>query len=176
MVAKGLNLGKGTMDYLAKKGLLTLIPGIQNLLEKYSDKIILPVDVALNIDGKRVETPVEQLPSEHPIFDIGTKTVEKYVNIISKAKSLVVSGPLGVYENNNFCYGTKTIFGTIANSNTSCLAGGGNTIAALDQYGLTNKISYISTAGGALVEALMGKKLPGLEALETATNIKKLIY
>jgi len=174
LVAKGLNLGKGTMDYLAKKELLTLVPGIQSLLEKYSDKIVLPVDVALNIDGKRVETPVNQLPSEYPIFDIGTKTVEKYVDIISKANSIVVSGPLGVYENNNFCYGTKTIFETIANSNTSCLAGGGNTIAALDQYELTNKISYISTAGGALVEALMGKKLPGLEALETATETKKL--
>ncbi len=174
LVAKGLNLGKGTMDYLAKKELLTLIPGIQSLLEKYSDKIVLPVDVALNIDGKRVETPVNQLPSEYPIFDIGTKTVEKYIDIISKASSIVVSGPLGVYENNNFCYGTKTIFETIANSNTSCLAGGGNTIAALDQYELTNKISYISTAGGALVEALMGKKLPGLEALETATETKKL--
>jgi phosphoglycerate kinase len=172
MTAKGLNLGKGTMDFLSKKELLPLIPGIQTLLAHYSDKIMLPVDVALNVDGKRVEIPVNQLPSEYPIFDIGTKTVEKYVEIISKAKSIVVSGPPGVYENNNFCYGTKTIFETIANSKTSCLAGGGNTIAALDQYGLTNKISYISTAGGALVEALMGKKLPGVVALETATETK----
>jgi len=174
MVAKGLNLGKGTMDFLAKKELLNLIPGIQKLLAKYSDKIILPVDVALNVDGKRTEIHVSHLPSEHPIFDIGTKTVKKYADIISEAKSIVVSGPLGVYENNNFCYGTKTIFETIANSKTSSLAGGGNTIAALDQYGLTNKISYISTAGGALVEALMGKKLPGLVAIETATETKKL--
>ncbi|MDR2700252.1 MAG: phosphoglycerate kinase [Nitrososphaerota archaeon] len=172
MAAKGLSLGKGTMDFLAQKELLKLIPGIQELLTNYSDKVILPVDVALNVDGKRIEIPVSHLPSEYPIFDIGTKTVEKYVKIISKAQSIVVSGPLGVYENNNFCYGTKTIFETIANSKTSILAGGGNTIAALDKYGLTNKISYISTAGGALVEALMGKKLPGVVALETATETK----
>ncbi|MDR0797953.1 MAG: phosphoglycerate kinase [Nitrososphaerota archaeon] len=172
LVAKGLNLGEGTMEFLEKKELLNLIPGIQNLLINYSDKIILPVDVALNVDGKRVEIPVNHLPSEYPIFDIGTKTVEKYVNIISKAQSIVVSGPLGVYENSNFCYGTKTVFETIANSKTSSLAGGGNTIAALDQYGLTNRISYISTAGGALVEALMGKKLPGVVALETAIATK----
>ncbi|MCL1965751.1 MAG: phosphoglycerate kinase [Candidatus Bathyarchaeota archaeon] len=174
MTAKGLNLGKGTMVFLEKKGLLDLIPGIQELLTHYSDKIILPVDIALNVDGKRLEIPVNNLPSEHPIFDIGTKTVEKYIEIISTAQSIVVSGPLGVYENNNFCYGTKTIFETIANSKTSCLAGGGNTIAALDQYNLTSKISYISTAGGALVEALMGKKLPGVVALETATETKAL--
>ncbi|MDR0318513.1 MAG: phosphoglycerate kinase [Nitrososphaerota archaeon] len=172
MAAKDLNLGKGTMDFLEKKELLNLIPGIKTLLEHYSDKIILPTDVALNINGKRVETPVSYLPSEYPIFDIGTKTVEKYVEIISTAQSIVVSGPLGVYENSNFCYGTKTIFETIANSKTSSLAGGGNTIAALDQYNLTSKISYISTAGGALVEALMGKRLPGVVALETATETK----
>jgi phosphoglycerate kinase len=174
LVAKGLDLGKGTMDYLEKKDLLHLIPGIQQLLESYADKIMLPVDVALNVGGKRVEISVTDLPSEYPIFDIGAKSVEKYVDIISKAKSIVVSGPLGVYENSSFCYGTKTIFETIADSKTSCLAGGGNTIAALDQYGLTKKISYISTAGGALVEALMGKHLPGIVALETATETKKL--
>ncbi|MDR2707374.1 MAG: phosphoglycerate kinase [Nitrososphaerota archaeon] len=174
MTAKDLKLGKGTMDFLEKKELLNLIPGIKTLLEHYSDKIILPTDVALNINGERVEVLVNNLPSEHPIFDIGTKTVEKYVEIISTAQSIVVSGPLGVYENNNFCYGTKTIFETIANSKTSSLAGGGNTIAALDKYNLTSKISYISTAGGALVEALMGKKLPGVVALETATETKIL--
>ena len=68
----------------------------------------------------------------------------------------------------------KTVFEAIANSNAFSLAGGGNTIAAIDQYGLTDKISYISTAGGALVEFLMGKKLPGVVALETATPTKKI--
>jgi len=174
MAAKGVSLGKGTMDYLAKKDLLHLIPGIQELLLKHPDKIILPVDIALNVDNKRVEVSITQLPSEYPIFDVGTKTVENYVNILSKAQSIVVSGPLGVYENIDFCYGTKTIFETIANSNVLSLAGGGNTIAAIDKYGLTNKIRFISTAGGALVEALMGKKLPGVIALETATQTKKL--
>lgn len=174
MAAKGLSLGTGTMAFLAKKDLLHLIPGIQELLEEHPDKIVLPIDIALNVDNRRTEITTTQLPSEYPIFDIGTKTVEKYVNILSKAKSIVVSGPLGVYENTNFCYGTKTIFETIANSNVLSLAGGGNTIAAIDKYGLTDKIRYISTAGGALVEALMGKKLPGVIALENATKTKNL--
>ncbi|MDR2203943.1 MAG: phosphoglycerate kinase [Nitrososphaerota archaeon] len=174
MTAKGITLGKGTMDFLEKKDLLHLIPGIQELLVSHPDKILLPIDVALNVSGKRTEVSVNQLPSEYPIFDIGTKTVKNYAKILSKAQSIVVSGPLGVYENKDFCYGSKTIFETIANSDVLSLAGGGNTIAAIDQFGLTAKIRYISTAGGALVEALMGKKLPGVTALETATETKKL--
>ncbi len=172
MAAKGVDLGQKTMDFLAKKDLLKFIPGIQALLAEHPEKILLPIDVALEVNGKRAEIPTSQLPSEHPIFDIGTKTVQQYVDIISTAKSIVVSGPLGVYENSEFCYGTQTVFEAIADSHAFSLAGGGNTIAAIDQYGLTDKISYISTAGGALVEFLMGKKLPGVVALETATTKK----
>ena len=173
MAAKGVDLGKGTMDYMAKKELIKFIPGIQALLAKYPDKIMLPVDVALDINGKRAEIPISKLPSEYSIFDIGTQTVENYTKIIAQAESIVVSGPLGVYENKEFSYGTKKVLEAIANSKGFSLAGGGNTIAAIEEYGLTQKISYISTAGGALIEFLMGKKLPGVVALETATSTKK---
>ena len=175
MAAKGVELGKNAMNFLAKKDLLKFIPGIQALLAEHPDKILLPVDVALEVNGKRKEIPVSQLPTEHAIFDIGTKTVEKYVEIISTAKSIVVSGPLGVYENSEFCYGTKTVFEAIANSDAFSLAGGGNTIAAIDQYGLTEKISYISTAGGALVEFLMGKKTAGCCSVGDCDENKKVL-
>jgi phosphoglycerate kinase len=174
MAAKGVDLGQGAMNFLAKKELLKFIPGIQALLSKYPDKILLPEDVALEVNGKRQEIPTSKLPTEYAIFDIGTKTAKKYADIISKAQSIVVSGPLGVYENSEFCYGTKTVLEAIANSNAFSLAGGGNTIAAIDEYGLTSKISYISTAGGALIEFLMGKKLPGVVALENAVKTKKI--
>ena len=174
LAAKGVNLGKTTMDFLAKKELIGLIPGIKALMQKYTDGIAVPVDVALDVNGKRKETTVDQLPTEYSIFDIGTKTAENYTEIISKAKSIVVSGPMGVYENKEFNYGTKKVFKAIAYSKAFSLAGGGNTIAAIQEYGLTKKISYISTAGGALIEFLMGKKLPGVVALETAVKTKKI--
>ncbi len=174
LAAKGVELGKNAMDFLAKKELLEFIPGIKELLAKFGDKILLPTDLALEVNGKRQEIPISKLPTEHAIFDIGTKTADKYANIISKAKAIVVSGPLGVYENSEFCYGTKTVLQAIADSDAFSLAGGGNTIAAIDEYGLTKKISYISTAGGALIEFLMGKKLPGVVALEHAAKIKKV--
>ena len=174
LAAKGVDLGKKTMDFLAKKELMQFVPGIKALLAKYPDKIVLPEDVALDVDGKRKEIPVSKLPTEQSIFDIGKKTLDKFADLISKAKSIVVSGPMGVYENKEFNYGTKKVFEAIANSKAFSLAGGGNTIAAIQEYGLTKKIGYISTAGGALIEFLMGKKLPGVVALETATTTKKI--
>jgi len=174
LAAKGTNLGKGNMAYLDKKELTGLIPGIKALEEQYGEKVMTPVDLALDLHGKRKEIKINKLPTENSIIDIGAKTVEAYAAIIASAKSIVVSGPMGVYENKEFNYGTKKVFEAIANSRAFSLAGGGNTIAAINEYGLTKKIGYISTAGGALIEFLMGKKLPGVVALEDAVQTKKI--
>ena len=174
LAAKGIDLGKGNMAYLAKKELTGLIPGIKALEDQFGNKVVVPVDFALDADRKRKEIPVSKLPTEKSIMDIGAKTVEVYSKIIASAKSIVVSGPMGVYENKEFNYGTKGVFEAIADSKAFSLAGGGNTIAAIQEYGLTKKIGYISTAGGALIEFLMGKKLPGVVALETAVATKKI--
>jgi len=174
LAAKGVDLGKNNMAFLAKKELMGLVPGIQALIKQYPSKVLMPEDVALDVGGKRKEMPVSKLPTEYSIFDLGAKTVENYAGIISKAKSIVVSGPMGVYENKDFNYGTKKVFEAIAGSKAFSLAGGGNTIAAIQEYGLSKKISYISTAGGALIEFLMGKKLPGVVALENAVKKKTI--
>jgi len=172
LAAKGANLGKPNMDFLKKKELTGLLPGIKALMQKYPDEIKTPKDVAVEVNGKRKEIMISELPTEHPMFDVGAKTVEEYSRIIMNARSIVVSGPMGVYENSEFLYGTKSIFETIAKSRAFSLAGGGHTISALEELGLSRKISYVSTAGGALIEFLMGKKLPGVEALERATARK----
>jgi phosphoglycerate kinase len=172
LVAKGCDLGKGNMAFLEKKELMPLVPGIKELMHKYPKKIMVPEDLGLNVNGKRKEITVDKLPTEHSIFDIGTKTIESYGKLISAAKSIVFSGPMGVYENKEFAVGTKKVFEEIANSKAFSLAGGGHTISALQEFGLSGKISYVSTAGGALIEFLMGKKLPGVVALETATTKK----
>ena len=170
LVARGFDLGKLNMDFLERKELLGFVPGIRELMQKYPDEIKVPLDIAVEVGGKRKEISVDELPTDYPIFDIGTITVESYARIIRSAKSIVVSGPIGVYENSEFIYGTKGIFREVANSQGFSLAGGGHTVAALKELGLSNKISYISTAGGALIEFLMGKKLPGVVALEKAAT------
>jgi phosphoglycerate kinase len=172
LAAKGVDLGKPNMEFLKKQELMSFIPGIRELEQKYPNNIKTPKDIAVEANGKRKEIPVNELPTEHSIFDIGAKTVEDYAKIIRNAKSIVVSGPMGVYENSEFSFGTKKILEEIANSKAFSLAGGGHTIGALQEFGLAPKISCISTAGGALIEFLMGKKLPGVVALEKAASRK----
>jgi len=172
LAAKGYSLGKPTMAFLEKKELTGLISGIKELMQKYPNNILTPDDVAIDMNGKRKEITVGELPTEHSIFDIGAKTIENYTQLINTAKSIVLSGPMGVYENPEFAVGTKGIFKAIADSEAFSLAGGGHTISALQEFGLSSKISYISTAGGALIEFLMGKKLPGVAALEEAAARK----
>jgi phosphoglycerate kinase len=174
LAARGVNLGKATTTYLEKKELTGLIPGIKALEDQFGKEVLTPVDLATEVNGKRKEILLSQLPTEQSLLDIGSKTVENYKKIILSAKSIVVSGPMGVYENKEFNYGTKGVLQAIADSKSFSLAGGGNTIAAIQEYGLTKKIGYISTAGGALIEFLMGKKLPGVVALENAVVTKKI--
>jgi phosphoglycerate kinase len=172
LAAKGYALGEKSMTFLEKKGLTELIPGIKELMQKYPKGIAAPEDLALDVNGKRKEISVDELPADYSIFDVGTKTIESYGKLAKEAKSIVLSGPMGVYENPEFAVGTKGIFEAIADSEAFSLAGGGHTISALKQFGLSSKISYISTAGGALIEFLMGNKLPGVVALENAVKKK----
>jgi len=173
LAAKGYDLGKPNMELLEKNELLELIPGIKELMNKYPGKIETPVDLAIEVNGKRREITLNELPTEYPIYDIGTKTIEKYSEIIMKAKSIVFSGPPGVFEKEEFRKGTKGLLEAIASSKAFSLIGGGHSIAAVQSLGLADKMGYISTAGGALIEFLMGRKLPGVTALEEAAKRKR---
>ncbi len=166
--AKGVDLGKPNMELLEKKELMGLVSGIKELMKDYPGKIEVPADLAVEENGKRLEISTNELPTNYPIFDIGAETVKNYSRIIEGAKSIVISGPMGVFENKEFAYGTKKTFDAIAESKAFSLVGGGHTIAAVEELGLANKMGYVSTAGGALIEFLMGGQLPGVVALEKA--------
>jgi len=168
LAAKGYDLGKPNTELLEKQGVLNLVPGIKNLMDVYPEGVKTPIDLAIELNGKRKEISVNDLPTENPIFDVGTKTIKEYSRIISRAKSIVVSGPVGVYERPEFLKGTKEMLNAIGASRAFSLVGGGHTVAAVEELGLSNKMGYVSTAGGALIEFLMGEKLPGVAALEQA--------
>jgi len=168
LAAKGLDLGKPNMAFLEKKELTQFIPGIKDLMTTYPKNIEVPVDLAVEADRKRKEIPVSKLPINYPIYDIGTETIKKYANIVKGAKSIVISGPMGVFENKQFAFGTTKTFEAIAQSKAFSLVGGGHSIAAVEELELTSKMGYISTAGGALIEFLMGEQLPGVTALGKA--------
>ncbi|MFQ6068313.1 MAG: phosphoglycerate kinase [Candidatus Bathyarchaeia archaeon] len=170
LVAKGVELGKPNMEFLEKKELMGFVSGIRELIKNYPYQVKTPSDLAVDVNGKRKEIALEELPTSYPICDIGTKTIQHYSEIIDKAKSIVVSGPVGIFENKEFMKGTKGIFEAVAKSKAFSLVGGGHTVAAVEQLGLEKKMGYISTAGGALIEFLMGEKLPGVAALEAAAK------
>ncbi|UCH37430.1 MAG: phosphoglycerate kinase [Candidatus Bathyarchaeota archaeon] len=168
--AKGVDLGKPNVEFLTKKQFLQYVPKIQELYGKYNGKIVNPQDFATDVNGKRQEITLDDLPTNYPIFDIGQETVKIFAELLRNAKIVVISGPMGVYEREEFIMGTRGVFETIANSQAFSVAGGGNTIEAIEKLGLREKISYISTGGGALMEFLTGKTLPGVEALIKAAK------
>lgn len=168
LAAKSIDIGEPNMKFLEKKELTQFITGIQELMKSYPKNIEVPVDLAVEADGKRMEIPVTKLPTKYPIFDIGAETVKRYATLIKGAKSIVVSGPMGVFENKQFAFGTAKTFEAIASAKAFSLVGGGHSIAAVEELGLAKKMGYVSTAGGALIEFLMGEQLPGVVALERA--------
>ena len=168
LTAKEIDIGGPNKEFLEKKDLMQFVPGIKELMKAYPESIEVPLDLAVEADGERTEIPVSKLPTKYPLYDIGPETVKKYSDIIKSAKSIVVSGPMGVFENKQFIYGTARILEAVASSKAFSLVGGGHSIAAVEELGLSKKMSYISTAGGALIEFLMGEQLPGVLALEKA--------
>ncbi len=132
-------------------------------------KVPLPTDVvtAPSIESDRATTkPVDQVGEDEMILDIGPKTAEAYAAEIGKAGTVVWNGPVGVFEKAPFAAGTEAIARAIARSKAYSIAGGGDTVAAINKFGISGEIDYISTAGGAFLEFLEGKTLPAVAALE----------
>ena len=129
-----------------------------------------PVDVAIDRDGKRVEMDVRELSKGDQIYDLGPKTIDHYSKIISSAGTVFISGPPGFFEKENFSYGTKSMLESVANSMATTIVSGGHLTSALKRYGLAEKITHISTAGGALVLYLTGETLPMIQSLESAAT------
>lgn len=113
---------------------------------------------------------VKEVADDDMILDIGPLTAAKFANLIKSSKTILWNGPVGVFEFDQFGEGTKTLAQAIASSKGFSIAGGGDTLAAIDKYGVAIDISYISTGGGAFLEFVEGKKLPAVEALEQAAK------
>ncbi len=111
-----------------------------------------------------------QIAKDDMILDIGPETVMRYIGMLDMAKTIIWNGPVGVFEFPQFAYGTRALAIAIANCEAVSIAGGGDTLAAIDQYDLTGQITYISTGGGAFLEYLEGKTLPAVAVLEARAN------
>lgn len=166
IAAQGHAIGKSLAE-------ADLIPEAKRLFEAAQARgadIPVPSDVmtATSFSEESAATlrAVNAVGADESILDIGPDTAQKLAEIINNAGTVVWNGPVGVFEFPNFRAGTEAIANAIANSKAFSLAGGGDTLAAIDTFGIADKISYISTGGGAFLEFLEGKKLPAVEILE----------
>ncbi len=162
---------QGRVKYpLGIKGEDDAVSKAHALMGEYPDVFFTPVDVAINNNGQRIELDVRELNKGDQIYDLGPKTIEHYSKIISGAGTVFISGPPGFFEKEGFSYGTKALLEAVANSMATTIVSGGHLTSALKKYGLAEKITHISTAGGALVLYLTGEKLPMIQSLEAAAK------
>ena len=170
LMAKGYNLG-APEDYIKKKNWIEFLPQAEELIKKYEDKIETPVDLAIDFNGIRKEIPIEDLPTDHAVLDIGSETMEKYGKIIKESITVGVKGPVGKYEDEKFGVGTKKILEAVGESHAISLIGGGHTLNAVDIYNIDKtKFTHVSLGGGSLIRFLSGKPMPAIEALKKAAK------
>ena len=167
MMAKGIDVGEANRKFVEDQEYLEQIPIAAKLLQEYPDKIVLPSDVALNQNGERVEVSVDKLPAPLPIADIGLETIVSYSKFLKDAKVTVLNGPTGIFEQEKFKLGTSELLKAATLSSYS-IAGGGHSVAAIEQLDLESKFSHVSMGGGASITYLSGEPLPGIEALKKA--------
>ena len=164
--AMGYEIGKSILDEES----IDLAKELMKKAEDAGVKLLLPVDTVcakeFDNDSESGVFDRDSIPADMMGMDIGPKTVELYKTAIAEAKTVVWNGPAGVFEMPNFAAGTKAIAEALASSGAVTIIGGGDSAAAVEQFGLADKMTHISTGGGASLEFLEGKDLPGISCLE----------
>lgn len=170
LVAAGSKVGKSLQEP-------DLVPAAKRLLEEMARRghpILLPVDVVCAREFSATATatvkPVADVSAEDLIMDVGPETARRYAAAVTDAATIVWNGPLGVFEWDQFGQGTRVLADAIAGSNAFSLAGGGDTLSAIARYHISDRISYISTGGGAFLEFLEGRTLPAIAILEESAR------
>ncbi|MHB1131952.1 MAG: phosphoglycerate kinase [Chloroflexota bacterium] len=163
--AQGYGVGKSLVE--DDKAAIAL-----QLLEKGDEKLLLPVDVVVasgpDGGGQTDVVSVAAIPDDRMVVDIGPETVNVYADLLAQAGTVIWNGPMGIFEVPQYAVGTKAMAEVLARSEAVSIVGGGDSVAALEQLGLAAQISHVSTGGGASLEFLEGRALPGVEVLQDA--------
>ncbi|MCK4848265.1 MAG: phosphoglycerate kinase [Candidatus Heimdallarchaeota archaeon] len=163
LIAEGKKLGNPTMNFLENKNLLKFVDPANKLINNFKNRVKTQIDFAVDENG-RTNYKIDDLPLSSAILDIGDETIREYKGIIQDSLTCVFNGPMGKFEEPEFKKGTVEVFKSMARSKGFSLAGGGHSISILEKENIN--LSYVSTAGGAMIRFLMGKTLPAIEALE----------
>jgi phosphoglycerate kinase len=164
--AKGLGIGKSLLE----EDLVDTAAQIMKEAELKKVNLLLPIDIEVanefNNESPSRVVPADDIPEDTIGLDIGPETINLFNDVIAKSRTVIWNGPMGAFEMPNFANGTNSIAQKLAESSCLSIVGGGDSVTAVNQAGVSDKISYISTGGGAFLELLEGKTLPGLAALD----------
>ena len=165
LLARGIELGEASTEILKEELTPENLQAAKDIMAKYGQRVLLPTDVAVERDGKRVSVLVGDRPVKEPALDIGDASIEKFKKVILSSRTSFMSGPAGVYEKEGFGIGTRGLMDAMIESRGQSVIGGGHTVGAADSFDLTDRFSYVSTGGGALETFLLGQPLPVIDAL-----------
>jgi len=170
LLAAGYDIGQPSTQLVEHLGYQGEIGRANDLLETYRDRISLPHSVAVREDGERVEYRVDAVPEDAQVLDLGSESIGILSREISESGTVVVNGPAGLFEEEQFAVGTYELLKAASTVEFS-VAGGGHSGVAIERLGLEDRFTHISTGGGAAIEFLTGKKMPAIEALEMSRKI-----
>ncbi|MDV2481276.1 phosphoglycerate kinase [Methanoculleus sp. Wushi-C6] len=170
LLAAGRDIGRPSAQLIDQLGYRAEVEKAKALLETYRDRIALPHSVAVREDGGRVEYPVDAVPENAQVLDLGAESIDRLTKAISDSGTVVVNGPAGLFEEEQFAVGTFELMKAAADVEFS-VVGGGHSGAAIERLGIEDRFTHISTGGGAAIEFLTGKKMPAIEALEMSKSI-----
>jgi len=165
LMADGVDMGEPTEAFIAERDLTRYVDEASVLLAEHRDRISVPVDVAVVVEGSRRELPVADLPVDQLIVDLGASTIASYEAEIASAGTIFVNGPAGAYEHPGADVGTRRLWAAVAASGAMTAIGGGDTVASASAFVDLDDITFVSTGGGALIRYVSGQSLPLFEAL-----------
>ena len=166
LMARGVDIGEASKVPLADELTEENFKNAQDVMTKYGQRILLPVDVAVEKDGQRSSVLIGDMANAGAALDIGDKSIETFRKVIEQSKTSFMSGPAGMFEKPGFEVGTKAIMTAMVDSSGLSVLGGGHTSAAAERFDLADSMSYVSTGGGALETFLLKDPLPVIVALE----------
>ena len=169
----GHDIGDGNVEFLQnelKDAWEPTVDSAKSLLATYADRIVLPVDVAANVEGNRIDLKIEELPIHAPLFDLGLQSIRALSTRIKEAGTVILNGPAGVFELPDFALGTIEMLSACAETKGYALMGGGHTATLVSQRGMSDKMGHVSTGGGACLDYIAGRILPGIHALELSAQ------
>ncbi len=170
LLAAGHEIGRPSAQLIDQLGYRDEIEKARDLLSTYRDRLFLPDSVAVREDDRRVEYPVDAVPEDAQVLDIGSESIARLSKEITGSGTVVVNGPAGLFEEESFAVGTFELLKAASTVEFS-VVGGGHSGAAIERLGIEDRFTHISTGGGAAIEFLTGKKMPAIEALEMSRKI-----